>query len=233
MIELSNFYLSTEAMKRGYIVFAFLILTFSCKGQNVLNKEASQKYFEEGAQMVIKSIQAFGDTNAFISLNRKAIEKFELAYQYDSTYERVWEWFPYSYYFSGEYEKAIYWSKRVIQLERTDSIRKGDAYRFVGLSYLYLGNLDVAQSAIESAIRFYKGHDTGIVELIEAIKGAAIQIQNKQELFQITNAQRTSQSSCTYSLKVFEYALNLYRNHYDFLLPSDEIRLKTWIEDCK
>lgn len=220
-------------MKTGYIVFAFLIFTFSCKSQNILNRETSQKYFEEGTQMVFKSIQAFGDTNAFISFNRKAIEKFELAYQYDSTYERVWEWFPNSYYFSGDYEKAIYWSKRVILLERTDSIRKGDAYRIIGLSYLYLGNLEEAQLAFVSAIRFYKGHDTGIVLLIEAVKKAAIQIQNRQELFQITNAQRTSLSSCTYSLRVFEYALNLYRYHYDFNLPSDEIRLKTWIENCK
>jgi tetratricopeptide (TPR) repeat protein len=226
--------ISAFMLKSFLTITSFLfLLACNSKGQTNVDKDASQKAFKEGAQFYSKSLGLTEDTTTFISLSQQAIQKFELAYRYDTTNRDAWTWLSDCYYNIGEFEKAIYWSKKDMDFVESDSILSGGRFEDVGLSFLNLGEFEQAKANIQIALRFYKGYDTGIGLLIERVKNAATHIYNRQDPKQIVKLQSKRVDPCKYSLVIYEYAVKLYQDYYKFNLPSDETILKTWRENCR
>lgn len=225
----------SSCMPQPFLTIATFLFLFSCnsKGQTKIDKDASQKAFKEGAQFFTKSLGVTDDTTTFISLNRQAIQKFELAYQYDTTNRGAWIWLSDCYYNIGEFEKAIHWSMKYIEFANSDSILLGGRYEDIGLSLLNLGGFEQAKANIQTALRLYKSYDTGTGLLIEGVKKVATHIYNKQDLKQIAKLQSINITPCNYSIEVYEYAVKLYQDYYKFNLPSDGTILKTWRENCR
>jgi tetratricopeptide (TPR) repeat protein len=222
-------------MLKLFLTILICLIIFSCnsKGQTSIDNAASQKAFKEGAQFYTKSLGSIEDTATFISLNQQAIQKFELAYQYDTTNRDAWTLLSDCYYNVGEFEKAIYWSKKDIDFAKSDSILLGGRYEGIGLSLLNLGDLDHAKTNIQTAIGFYKSYDSGMGLLIERVKKVSEHIYNKQDPKQIIKLQNKNIDPCKYSIVVYEYAVKLYQDYYKFNLPSDNTILKTRRENCR
>ena len=222
-------------MLKPVLTIATFLFLLSCnsKGQTSINKDASQKAFNEGAQFYTKSFDVMEDTTTFILLNRQAIQKFELAYQYDTTNRDAWMWLSDCYYNIGEFEKAIYWSHKDMEFAKPDSMLLGSRYEGIGLSLLNLGDFGQAKTNIQTALRFYKSYDTGTGLLIQRVKKVATHIYSKRDLKQIAKLQSKNITSCDYSIEVYEYAVKLYQEYYKFKLPSDDTMLKTLRENCR
>jgi tetratricopeptide (TPR) repeat protein len=219
-------------MLKPFLTITAFFFLFSCKSKGQIDNDASQKAFKEGAQFYTKSI-GNDDTSTFISLNKQAIQKFELAYQYDTTNRDAWMWLSDCYYNVGEFEKVIYWSKKDMDFAKSDTILLGGLYEDIGLSLINLGELEQAKTNIQTALRFYKSYDTGIGILIDRVKKAATHIYHKQDPKQIANLQRKNINPCNYSIVAYEYAVQLYRDYYEFNLSTDETMLKAIRENCR
>lgn len=229
-------------MQKPFFIITFCLIISSCnsKGQTHIDADASKKAFKEGADFLKMPFDLRSkDSAAFIKLNRQAIEKFELAYKYDTTNRDAWMWLPICYYDIGEFEKAIYWSKKDMNFVmkdsrlKSDSILVGGTYEDIGLSLLNLGELEQAKIQIQSAFRLYKSYDTGAGLLIGRVKDIGTHIYEKQDTKQITKLQSKNINPCNYSILVYEYAIKLYQGYYQFVLPHDETVLKKMREDCR
>lgn len=222
-------------MRKSILTILPFLLVFSCnsKSQTGTNNTASQIAFREGAEFYTKSLDFINDRTTFIKLNKQAIQKFELAYHYDTTNRNSWLWLSDCYYNVGEFQKAIYWCKKDINFARSDSILLGSRYEEIGLSLLNLGDIEQAKLNIQTAIGLYKRYDTGMGLLIERIKKVSDHIYNKENLNQIIKLKSMNIDSCQYSLIIYKYATEISQEYYKFRLPSDEILITTRRENCR
>jgi tetratricopeptide (TPR) repeat protein len=229
-------------MQKPFLIITFCLIIFSCnsKGQTQVDTVASNKAFKEGADFLKMPFNLRSkDSAAFIKLNKQAIEKFELAYKYDTTNRDAWMWLPICYYDIREFEKVMYWSKKDMNFImadsrlKSDSVLLGETYEHIGLSLLNLGELEQAKTQFQSALRLYKSYDTGAGLLIDEVKNIGVSIYGKRDQKQIAKLQRKSINPCNYSILVYQYALKLYQDYYQFILPHDKEVLKKMREDCK
>lgn len=222
-------------MQKAFPTITTCFIFFCCnsKEQPKIDTISSENAAKEGFEFVKKTLEIdIKDTVALIGLNKKAIEKFELAYRYDSTNRHSWSWLSECYYNIGEFEKAIYWCKKDIDFIKSDSVILGINYETIGLSFLNLGEFEKAKTNFKKALIYYKNYDTGIGTIIERIKKASEHIYKKENKKQIAKLQNKNLDPCSYSIMVYEYAVKLYQDYYKFNLPSDEMVLESKRQNC-
>jgi hypothetical protein len=201
-----------------------------------IDAAASKKAFKEGADFLKMPFDLRSkDSAAFIKLSRQAIEKFELAYKYDTTNRDAWMWLPICYYDIGEFEKVIYWSKKDMDFImkdsrlKSDSILVGGTYEDIGLNLLNLGELEQGKTNIRTSIGIYNNGNMPM----ERIKEVAMRIYDKRNPQQISKLKSKNIDPCSYSVLVYEYALQLDKDYFQFTLPHDETVLKNMRANCR
>lgn len=142
-------------MLRAFLTILVCLIIFCCNsnGQAQIDTASSEQAFKEGAELFTKSFMLENkDSAIFFSLNKQAIQKFELAYQYDTTNRHAWMWLSDCYYNIGEYEKAIYWSKKDMDSAKADSVLLSGRFEEIGLSFLNLEELQFASITMATCL---------------------------------------------------------------------------------
>jgi tetratricopeptide (TPR) repeat protein len=219
-------------MLKPFLTILICLIIFSCNsnGQTQIDTASSEQAFKEGAELFTKSVRLENkDSAAFISLNKQAIQKFELAYQFDTTNRHAWMWLSDCYYNIGEFEKAIYWSKKDMDFAKADSVLLSGRYEDIGLSFLNLLELEHAKTNFRNSISIYNNGNMPMVR----IKEVAMHIYDKRNPLQISKLKRKNIDPCNYSVLVYEYALQLDKDYFRFTLSHDETVLKNMRENCR
>ena len=212
-----------------FITISLLIVSCNSKEQSKIDNSASEKAFNEGSELLIKSFRPeYEGTETFISLNKQAIRKFEQAYKYDTSNRHAWMYLPNCYYNIGDFEKAIYWFKKDSNSLKLHSNMLNDILEWIGLCYLNLGQFEKAKEIIEPSI--FNDRNSNLT--LERIKDVASNIFNKKYSQQISKLKSQNIDPCCYSIKVYEFALRLYKNVFQFISPNDKIILNNMKEKC-
>lgn len=146
-------------MGRYILLLTTLVVVFvSCDTQPKLHQDVklSEKLAGEDSELTMRRISLMGiDSLKGIELNKQAIQKFDSAYQLDSTNLRAALLASECCYFGKEFRQCIYWREKLI-IADTSTHSRADHYQMAGFCYVSLGDLDSGKKYFSKALNIWK-----------------------------------------------------------------------------
>jgi tetratricopeptide (TPR) repeat protein len=196
------------------LIIAIFLTSCKSKSQNKIDVSKSLRLFKEGTDLLKQGFTAdFSDSLAGQKYYKHAIDKFNGAYNSDTTNVQLGTYLSDLYFTTQQYDSALIWALRMFAFDsityyKDNSTTISHNYSFIGSCYLYEGDLQNGEKYFHLALN---ADSHQVNNLTHTLSDIADKFYYKTFPSQIEELKRKNISPCKYSLDILYLGLSIGR----------------------
>lgn len=191
---------------------AIFLTSCKSKSQSKIDVPKSLRLFKEGADFLRQGFTIeFEDSLAGQKYYKQAIEKFNAAYNADTTNIQLGTYFSDLYLKTQQFDSALYWALRMYPFDsvnyyKGNPISISQSYSFIGSCYLYEGDITNGEKYFRLALN---ADSLQVFKLTQQISDLADKFYYGKLPNQIELLKSKNTEPCKYSLNIMKLGLSI------------------------
>jgi len=194
------------------LIIAIFLTSCKSKSQNKIDVPKSLRLFKEGSDLLKQGFTLeFSDSLGGQKYYKLAIDKFNAAYNADTTNIQLGTYFSDLYFKTQQFDSALYWTLRMFPFDsityyKDNSISISHSYSFIGSCCLYEGDIINAEKYFRLALN---ADSHQVFNLTQTLSDIADKFYYGNLPNQIKKLKSKNIEPCKYSLDIMQLGLSI------------------------